>query len=154
MITKRHTVAGGVVVDSHGRVLAIERDVEREGRIVHEMRLPKGHIDPGETPEAAAMREVGEESGYWDVEIATDLGTAHSTFDFKGKHHEREEQYYLMRLTSAVRKAPEPTGPEEALFQPRWLEFEEAAGSMTYPSEQEFVRRAEQAFRAMCTGAG
>lgn len=152
MKTKHHTVAGGVVVDGHGRFLVIERDIERGGCMVHEVRLPKGHIDPGETSEIAAMREVGEESGYWDVAITADLGVAHSQFEFRGKHHEREEQYYLMRLTSDERKAPQPTGPEEALFEPRWLAPEEAEPRMTYPSEREFVCRAAAALRALHPG--
>ncbi|HPO14497.1 MAG TPA: NUDIX domain-containing protein [Candidatus Hydrogenedentes bacterium] len=142
MKTKFHTVAGGVVINTEGRVLVLERRVEREGRIVHEIRLPKGHIDPGETAEEAALREVGEESGYWRAVIISDLGVAHSTFDFKGKHHERDERYFLMRLENAVREAPRPSGKEEALFQPQWLDLKEAEKSMTYASEQEFIRRA------------
>jgi len=144
MKTKHHQTAGGVVVDEQGRLLVIVRDVERDGRIIHEVRLPKGHIDPGETPEAAAFREVREESGYGHLETLADLGTAHSAFDFRGKHHEREERYFLMRLTSPEREIPQPTGPEEALFEPAWLDPAEAEVKMTYASEREFVRRARQ----------
>lgn len=142
MKTKHHSTAGGVVIDDQRRVLVLERDVEREGRTVHEMRLPKGHIDPGETPEEAAKREVGEESGYWRVEIIADLGTAHSSFDFRGAHHERDERYFLMRLISSERQAPQPSGKEEALFQPVWAPLDEAETRMTYGSEREFMRRA------------
>lgn len=142
MKTKFHIVAGGVVINEEGRVLVLERHVERDGQVVHEVRLPKGHIDPGETPEEAAVREVGEESGYWKVSITGDLGLAHSSFAFKGKHHERDERYFLMRLENPVREAPEPSGKEEALFQPQWLDLDEAETLMTYASEQEFIRRA------------
>ncbi|MBP8129519.1 MAG: NUDIX domain-containing protein [Candidatus Hydrogenedentes bacterium] len=145
MKTKLHTTAGGVVVDAVGRILTIERDVERDGRSVHEVRLPKGHIDPGETAEAAAMREVGEESGYWGVEIVADLGTAHSEFDFRGKRHVREERYFLMRLVNAENLGQRVhAGSEEALFAPHWLDPAEAEARMTYPSEREFVRRARE----------
>ena len=142
MRVRRHKTAGGVVLDADGRVLVIVRDVARDGRVVHEVRLPKGHIDPGETDEAAAMREVGEESGYTGVAIAADLGHAHSTFDFRGKHHERDEHYFLMRLTSTERGTPQPSGKEEALFEPDWIGLEEAAAQLTYASEREFVGRA------------
>jgi 8-oxo-dGTP pyrophosphatase MutT (NUDIX family) len=139
---KRHTVAGGVVMDAAGRVLVLVRDIERGGRVVHEVRLPKGHLDPGETDEQAAVREVGEESGYWEAEIVADLGWERSEFEFRDRHHVRDEHYFLMRLTDAERRAPMPTGEEEALFQPAWLTPGEAEQQLTFASEQEFARRA------------
>lgn len=48
--------AGGVVFDSQGQVLVLRH---RRGEWV----FPKGHIDPGETPLQAALREVEEEAG-------------------------------------------------------------------------------------------
>ncbi len=145
METQHHETAGGVVVDAAGRLLVIERDVVRGGRMVHEVRLPKGHIDPGESPEAAAMREVGEESGYWDVAIVADLGEATSTFCHAGRRHIRRERYFLMRLTNPKRGAPAFTpGSEEVLFRPAWRDPQAAERSMTYPSEQDFVRRAQK----------
>ena len=53
MKAKHHETAGGVVIDPSGRMLVIVRDIEREGRVIHEVRLPKGHIDPGESAEVA-----------------------------------------------------------------------------------------------------
>ena len=145
MDTQYHETAGGVVVNAAGQVLVLEREVERNGARVHEVRLPKGHIDRGETPEAAAVREVAEESGYAQVEIVADLGTARSAFTHKGRHHLRDERYFLMRLTDDVRGAPAPAGAEEALFVPRWLAPPEAEAAMTYDSERDFVRRARTA---------
>jgi len=146
---KRHRTAGGVVVDAAGRMLAIERDVERDGRMVHEVRLPKGHIDPGETPEAAALREVGEETGYWDLEITADLGTTRSAFDFRGKHHVRDERYFLMRLVRDENRGQRMhPDSEEALFTPCWLDPAEAEARMTYPSERVFIRRARERLSA------
>jgi len=142
MKVRRHQTAGGVVLDGADRVLVIVRDVERGGRVVHEVRLPKGHIDPGETDELAAVREVGEESGYLHVAIIADLGHAHTSFDFRGRHHERDEHYFLMRLTSPQRGAPQPSSKEEALFEPDWMDLDAAAAQLTYESEREFVRRA------------
>jgi ADP-ribose pyrophosphatase YjhB (NUDIX family) len=52
--------AGGVVTDGRGRI-ALVRQRDRKGR--WRWTLPKGRIDRGETPEAAALREVYEESG-------------------------------------------------------------------------------------------
>ncbi|MBW7863326.1 MAG: NUDIX domain-containing protein [Candidatus Hydrogenedens sp.] len=138
----RHETAGGVVVNGAGRVLVLLRDVWRDGGAVHEIRLPKGHIDAGETPEQAAVREVREESGYRGLEIVADLGESESRYAFRGCRHERRERYYLMRLTDPERGDPQPMGAEEALFEPAWLAPEDAAQRLTYPSERDFVRRA------------
>ena len=147
MKVKHHETAGGVVVDAAGRMLVIVRDVERDTGTVHEVRLPKGHIDPGETAGQAALREVEEESGYAFLEIVADLGSLHSTFEFRGTRNERDERYFLMRLTDPRRGAPRPTGHEEALFEPEWIDPGEAVARLTYESEREFARRAIRALR-------
>ena len=140
-----YQAAGGVVLDDAGQVLLLERHVEREGTTRREIRLPKGHIEPGETAEQAALREVGEESGYWELEIVADLGLTLSEFEFRGQPVKRSERYFLMRLTDPARGRPQPTSPtaEEALFRPLWAaNLAEAEALLTFESEQEFVRRA------------
>jgi 8-oxo-dGTP pyrophosphatase MutT (NUDIX family) len=52
--------AGGVVFDRDGRV-AVVRQWSRSGRL--RWTLPKGKLDRGESAEAAALREVYEETG-------------------------------------------------------------------------------------------
>ncbi len=47
--------AGGIVVNAAGEWLMIRRN----GR----WDLPKGHIEPGETPDRCAVREISEETG-------------------------------------------------------------------------------------------
>ena len=48
---RAYASAGGLVVEA-GRVLVLERPGRRE------LRLPKGHIEPGETPRQAALRDA------------------------------------------------------------------------------------------------
>jgi len=62
-----YVAAGGVVIHE-GQVLLLDRP----GR--GEVRLPKGHVEPGEEPAEAALREVREEAGYADLAILADLG--------------------------------------------------------------------------------
>jgi len=140
--TLAYTTAGGVVLNKQGRMLALSRTVIRNGKPSREIRLPKGHIDPGETAEEAAVREVGEESGYWSVKIVADLGLGHSSFCRDGIRYERDERYFLMRLASNTRQAISPTSEEEALFKPQWLKLEEAPARLTFTTEQEFAARA------------
>lgn len=139
--------AGGVVLDPDGRVLLLEREVWRNGAWLHEIRLPKGHVEAGETDAEAALREVGEESGYWGLAILADLGTTTVEFAFEGRHIRRHEHYFLMRLTDTRRDEPRPKHPhaEEARFRPLWArDLAEAEAWLTYASEKAVVRRAAE----------
>lgn len=59
--------AGGIVINSDGKVLIVTNII---GRIT----LPKGSLEPGESHEQAANREVLEESGLKSVELIKELG--------------------------------------------------------------------------------
>ena len=63
-IFRQAPAAGGVVVIDN-QFVAIERHGIPD--------LPKGHIEKGETPEVAAVREVEEETGIKDLEIIREL---------------------------------------------------------------------------------
>ena len=136
---RAYQAAGGVVVDSRGRVLLIERTIDG----VHEIRLPKGHIDPGEAPVDAACREVCEETGYCDVQILRDLGWATISFEKAQTRVVRNERYYLMALRSDHRQPPQFQTAEEALYSNRWANsFDEAEALLTFEGEQAVVRQA------------
>lgn len=141
---KRYRVAGGIVLDDSGRVLLLERTVERDGQPRHEVRLPKGKLEPGETDPQAALREVGEESGYWELEIIGDLGQAHTEFDKPDWRVVRDDRYFLMRLTRDHQAGQEMhPDSEEALFEPTWAaDLADAERRLTYDSEKQFALRA------------
>lgn len=58
--------ASGVVIDTHGRILLVLRTNDPEAG---HWTVPGGRVDPGETLEEAAAREVAEETG-----IIVDVG--------------------------------------------------------------------------------
>jgi len=130
----RYEAAGGVVVDG-ALVLVLQRPSRDE------VRLPKGHVEKGESAKETALREVAEESGYDDLETVADLGKQTVEFDYKGAHVVRDERYFLMRpksLHCTERKK------NELQFIPDWLGWEEALSALSFEAEREWVRRARE----------
>ncbi len=154
METRAYSAAGGVVVDDSGRVLLLERWVQRDAGVIHEIRLPKGHVEPGETDAQAAVRETCEESGYCGLEIVADLGTAFTEWTNAREHVQRVEHYFLMRLVNMEQQAPDFHGADESLFRVVWAQdLTEAEGRLTYASEKDFAARARNRLPAPSTGA-
>lgn len=128
---------GGGVVIHEGKMLLLERPARNE------VRLPKGHIDPGETVRETALRETTEESGYCDLAIVADLGAQLNKFEHKGDHYRRTERYYLMSLNSPETVTRNATDAKQ--FNPVWVSLTEAPARLTFESER---RVAEQAVAA------
>ena len=137
-----YEAAGGVLVHE-GRVLLLFRPA------LGEVRLPKGHIDPGETAVEAALREVQEECGYGHLHIRADLGHQDVAFILDERQVIRHERYFLMGVTTAE---PEQVHPPEQEFEPRWHAWDTAVAYLTFEAEKEWVRRGRAAFEALAAG--
>lgn len=129
-----YDAAGGVLIYGDD-VLVLERPSRGE------TRLPKGHVEPGETDVQAAIREVGEEGGYVDVEAERDLGVQHVAFDFfapkgSGHHVVRRERYFRMRLVSHAQRA---RAMSDLKFVPRWMSIADAAQRLTFDVERKWL---------------
>lgn len=133
MRLREYAAAGGVVIDD-GEMLLLDRPSRNE------VRLPKGHIEPLEDPEETALREVQEETGIADLEIAGDLGERIVEFDYRGDHFRRTERYYLMRRTGDG-TVPRST-KDEADFHPLWVPMMQAAALLTYAAERDVAKQA------------
>lgn len=132
MKTKKYSAAGGIVIHQ-GNLLLLVRPSRNE------TRLPKGHIDPGETAEITALRETTEEAGYADLEIVANLGSQVVEFDYQKSHYVRTEYYFLMRLRS---DAQEPRNAKDAAdFQVLWVPIDEAVDRLTFDAEQQIAQK-------------
>jgi bis(5'-nucleosidyl)-tetraphosphatase len=139
---RQYASAGGVVVDASGEevlVLLRPKRLGPEGR--PEVRLPKGHIESGESRRETARREVCEEAGLLDLEILADLGHRTVEFDWQEQHTVRDESYFLMACPSHARSVP-----GEQQFERVWLTWDEALSRLTFEAEREWVRRARIAW--------
>ncbi len=141
-----HLCCGGVVLDSldeNGRVVLIE---VVKGRYPQWL-LPKGHVEPGEQHEAAAIREVSEETGIprEDLQVLAYLGKIDYQFPPvpRNELHRKTVHYYLMSAKS-TELSLSPQTKEEGISRAHWFTTEEAKEVVRYDGNREMIERAEQ----------
>jgi 8-oxo-dGTP pyrophosphatase MutT (NUDIX family) len=125
-----------VVVDEEGRVLVLRRSSRDE------VRLPKGHVEKGESHIEAALREVAEESGYTSLTVLADLGHQVVKFEHRDMRVVRDEYYFLLKLRDMRTLARDA---HELQFDPDWVDWDQALAELSFDAEREWVRRAHAA---------
>jgi 8-oxo-dGTP pyrophosphatase MutT (NUDIX family) len=106
--------AGGLVEHTSGRYLFIEK----KGKL----DLPKGHIEPGEEPEACALREVKEECGISGHTIVKPLSPSYHTYTWEGISYLKKTNWFLMKYNGEMLTEPLP---KEGITRVEWLLPEE-----------------------------
>ena len=126
-VTAGLTHAGGVVTAPRRGAPTVL--LARASRPPHDWVLPKGHIEPGETPEQTARREVLEETGV-EAGVIASLGDV--TFVYR--QGEVRVRYFLMRF--------ERMGTAQESREIRWCTLDEAEHLLTFASIKHIVRLA------------
>ncbi len=135
------TSAGGVVVDVHeGRArIAIIARRNRSGRI--EWCLPKGHVEPGETLQQTAEREVAEETGILGRVLVT-LGTVEYWFSTPQHRIHKMVHHYLLEATGGHLTID--GDPDQEAIDAVWCHLDEVHQTLTFPNERRIAQVAWQ----------
>jgi 8-oxo-dGTP pyrophosphatase MutT (NUDIX family) len=136
-----------VLLVADGAVLLIQGHDPAKSEAAPWWHVPGGGIDEGETPAAAAVREVLEETGLrvTEADVGPVVATRVAEFDFDGRHFRQSESFYAMPV---ARFAPAADGwePHEhrSLLDHRWWTADELAttSEMVYPVELATLLRA------------
>jgi 8-oxo-dGTP diphosphatase len=117
----------GIILLQDQKVALIER--HRAG--LHYFTFPGGHVDEGETPEQAALRETQEELG-----LQVSLKQLLVQIGWQGKW----QYYYLVEMTGGIfgsGKGEEMLHPvaERGTYQPVWMPVDELLDQPVKPTE-------------------
>lgn len=141
--TETQVSAGGVAYRRRGEQVEIALIA-----VGHEPRwqLPKGLLQPAESPEAAAMREVREEAG-----IETDLVELLDKIEYWYVSQQQGQRvrfhkyvyFYLLRY-----RAGDVRDHDGEVNEARWVEIAQALAMLTFENEKKVVQRARELIEA------
>ena len=131
---KKETSAGGVVyrVAEGSPVFLLIRDSYGK------WGFPKGHLERGERPDTAALREVMEETGLRAVTVVSNVDTIEWKFRFKGALIHKQCQFFLMESGTERTK---PQGAE-GITDCRWVSLADAREMISYENARAVIERA------------
>jgi 8-oxo-dGTP pyrophosphatase MutT (NUDIX family) len=132
---------------SAGGVAFRQKDSEPEIAIVSvkpklRWQLPKGIVDPGESPQATAMREVREEAGV-ETESIRLIETIEywyrSVKNGKPVRYHKFVHFYLLEY-----KSGDVADHDHEIEESRWVSFDAALEMLEFKSERDVVEKARR----------
>jgi 8-oxo-dGTP pyrophosphatase MutT (NUDIX family) len=130
------TSAGGIVFRMHAAepvYLLIRDSYQNWG-------FPKGHLEAGEKPDAAALREVGEETGLARLELRAAIDTIDWHFRFRGSLIHKVCHFYLMESADSETKPQRAEGITAC----RWARYDDAAELLSYENARAVLAHAHE----------
>jgi ADP-ribose pyrophosphatase YjhB (NUDIX family) len=137
-----HVSCGGVIARKEGDTVLIALITEPG---LSEHVLPKGHLEPGESLEQAARREIAEEAGISDLALVCKLGVK-ERLDFH-KRAWKVTHYYLFTTLQSVCT---PTDPNHQ-YAVGWFPLG-ALPPMFWPEQRDLVDKNAQQITHACAG--
>jgi 8-oxo-dGTP pyrophosphatase MutT (NUDIX family) len=109
-------------------------------------QLPKGLVDPGESPEVTALREVREEAGVETERLALIETIEYwyaSTRQGQPVRYHKYVHFYLLEYRSG-----DVSDHDQEVEEARWVSFDESIEMLEFKSEREVVQKARKMIEA------
>ena len=136
---EEQTSAGGVVIKDNEKSLEILLIKDRFGH----WTWPKGHIEDGETPQEAALREISEETGLSDLEIVEQIGEQRYSFIKDDKEISKKVTIFLVKYQGEGSFKVQTSEIDSAV----WYSPEEAVEMIEYNGSKDILNNGIDAFR-------
>ena len=140
--------AGGIVFrhppEQLARFLLIRDSYDNWG-------FPKGHLEDGETPAVAALRETVEETGLGRLILQGPIRVIDWHFRFRGRHIHKYCHFFLFESPEGD---PSPQ-VDEGITDCQWRSLDEALQTLSYDNARGVLKRAGEMVRTLvAVGAG
>ena len=123
-------VARVLLIDSKDRVLLFRSELAYGTFWI----TPGGGVDPGETYEQAAHRELWEETGLKGAELSACIWTVRFTFPYEDRFYDQTERYYLARCDPfEIDSTNWLPGERVEIQQHRWWSLDQITASPAEP---------------------
>lgn len=124
--------AGGIVENEKKETLFIYR--------LDKWDLPKGKVEKKEAIEAAALREIEEETGLTQLTLNNKIGETYHTYNAFGKHFFKTTHWFYVTCSSNQTLVPQT---EENIDQVKWYSKRDYKIPLenTYPSIKDILQR-------------
>jgi 8-oxo-dGTP pyrophosphatase MutT (NUDIX family) len=137
LVQKKAVSAGAIIlreVDGELKIALAQRKRKTKTWVI-----PKGHVEPGETIEQAALREIYEEAGLHNVQLIKYLGSLlRESVKSNGECVQKTIHYYLAYALDGKNPLP-PT--DKGFTEPGWFTPKQAIKLLPYKEEQVFFSK-------------
>lgn len=150
METRRQTSSGGVAFRRTGNSAEIALVAVGEKR---RWQLPKGIVDPGESAEVTAVREVREEAGI-DAELVAPLDTIEYWYvgtepDGSRVRFHKRVHFFLLEYRQG-----DVADHDDEVADARWFPLDEADRVLAFANERAVVKQAAELLQASGSDGG
>ena len=128
--------AGGIVLSENKILLVKNKKGDSSADSESWWGYPKGHLEEGEKPSEAAVREVYEETGF-EVKIVNNKPVAESRYEIErsGEVLQKTVWFYEMEIVESFKNEPDDEIDEIAL-----VDFESALDLLTHEEDRKILK--------------